>query len=78
MSGIFVTEPKVKIRKLKPGQKGFQIQGDITLCDRAAIEIDPRCPSNISNYIMWAYQQGYIKPVAYVTEQELTFMGLTQ
>lgn len=74
----FTYEPKVKIRTLKKGDPGFQIQGDIMLSDRASIEIDPRCPSNISQQILWAYNQGYIKPVAHLTEQELTFIGLTQ
>lgn len=75
---VFITEEKVKIRKLKKGDSGFQIRHNWLACDRAAIDIDARCPTNVRDTILWAYNQGYLHPIAYVTEQELTFMGLTQ
>jgi hypothetical protein len=75
---FFVTEPKVKVRKLKHGDRGFRIQADFTLVDRASIDIDARCPAQVRDTIIWAYNNGYLNAVAHVTEQELTFMGLTQ
>lgn len=74
----FIREPKVKIHTLKKGDPGFQIQGDFMVSDRASIEIDPRCPSNYATLVAQLYEQGWIKPVAHVTEQELIFIGLKQ
>ncbi len=74
----FISEPKVKIHKLKKGDPGFKITHNLLACDRAAIDIDARCPANIRYTIICAYNEGYVNPIAYVTEQELTFMGLTR
>lgn len=75
---FFISEPKVRIKKLKNGDPGFKIQTGMLACDRAAIDIDARCPLRVRETIIWAYNNGYLNAIAYVTEQELTFMGLTQ
>ncbi len=74
----FITEPKTKIRRLKYGDPGFKIQTDLQLCDRAAIDISIDCPKNVRETIIWAWNNGYVEAVAHVTEQELTFIGLSQ
>lgn len=69
----FVT---VKIKDIKPGDKMFKINNGFMAYDRASIYIDPKCPSHIANLIAQAYDAGYIKPVAHVTEKEYVLMGL--
>lgn len=69
----FVT---VKIKTIKPGDKMFKINNGFMTSDRASIEISPKCPSHIAVLVAQAYEAGYIKPVAHVTEKEYVLMGL--
>ena len=66
----------VKIKNIKPGDKMFKFSNGFISCDRASIYIDPNCPGHIANLIMQAYDDGYIKPVAHMTEKEYTLIGL--
>lgn len=76
MESIFAVEES-KIRCIRPGDKNFKIQGPILQSDRASIEISPSCPNHYAQLILECYNRGWIKPVAYVTERELIFMGLS-
>ena len=66
-----------KIRAIKPGDPLFKITGKLTVCNRAGLEIDTQCPTYVSNLILDAVNRGWLKPIAYVTERELIFQGLT-
>lgn len=72
------TPPKNSIRTIKPGDPNFKIQSGLCLTDRASIEISTNCPSRYANFILECYNNGWIKPVAHVTERELLFVGLSQ
>ena len=67
-----------QIRTLKPGDPNFVITDGLVQTNRAGIEISQRCPSNYASLIAECLNHGWIKPVAYVTERELIFMGLTK
>lgn len=67
---------KSTIKTIKPGNRLFKIHNGLMMCDRASIEIDARCPSRYANIIAECYQNGWIKPVAHVTEKEYTLLGL--
>ena len=67
----------VTIKSIKKGDKLFKIHNGFMTSDRASIEISPECPSHIANLIAQAYDAGYIKPVAHVTEKEYILMGLS-
>jgi hypothetical protein len=67
-----------QIRTLKPGDPNFVITDGYTQTSRAGIEISQRCPDNYASLIAECINQGWIKPVAHVTERELIFMGLTK
>lgn len=75
---IFITSHKSQIKKVKPGDKHFRIADGIMMVDRAHIEITNKCPSNVANLILDAYNRGWIKPVANITERELLFLGLSE
>jgi hypothetical protein len=66
------------IIKLQRGDRGFQITDGILLADRASLEITQDCPENMRDILALAYQHGWIKPVAHITEREKIFIGLTQ
>ena len=70
----FVTRP---IKTIRPGDKMFKIHNGFMACDRASIEISPHCPIQWANIIARAHQEGWLKPVAHVTEKEYVLMGLS-
>ncbi len=66
-----------QIRTIKQGDARFRIVDKFTTCDRAGFEISQRCPENYRSLIQECISHGWLKPVAYMTERELIFMGLT-
>ena len=66
-----------QIRTIKQGDARFHIQDKFTITPRAGFEISQRCPENYRSLIQECIQHGWLKPVAYMTERELIFMGLT-
>ena len=71
------TTHQSQIRTLKQGDPRFHIQDKFTITARAAIKISRRCPENYQDLIQECIRHGWIEPVAYVTERELLFMGLS-
>ena len=67
----------VTIKTIGPGDKMFKINTGFMTADRASIEISSKCPTHIANLIAQAYDAGYIKAVAHVTEKEYVLMGLS-
>ena len=68
----------VKIKDIKPGDKMFKFSTGFMSCDRASIYIDPKCPNHIAVLVAQAYEAGYIKPVAHMTEKEYMLIGLSK
>ena len=67
-----------KIKTIRQGDLNWTIVDDFTFANRAGLEINDNCPQNIAEMVILAYKRGWISPVAYVTERELIFMGLTR
>jgi hypothetical protein len=65
------------IKEIDSGDPLFTINGGLVISRRAGIKIESSCPSNIVNMIARAYDQGWIKPVAYVTDEEYMVMKLS-
>jgi hypothetical protein len=76
MDNLFATTMTDSIKTIRPGDKMYRFQNGFMLSDRASIEISPKCPPNIANFIAQAYQNGWIKPVAHCTEKEYMLLGL--
>jgi len=72
-----ITTHRSTIHTIRPGDRHFQIQDKFTVSNRASIEIDEKCPSQYKQIIAECYRQGWLKPVANITERERLFMGLT-
>lgn len=64
------------IRSIRPGDAGFMLQGIVTATPRAYIEISKDCPYSFVDIIDRAYQQGWIKAVANVPDNELMWQQL--
>ena len=67
-----------QIRTLKPGDPNFRIVDGLVTAPRAGFEISPNCPAELQKLLMECWGNGWIKPIAYVSERELIFMGLTK
>lgn len=67
---------KSQVRTIRQGDPNFMIQDGFVQSPRAMLHILPECPSHVRDIIRTATAQGWLKPVAHVTERELIFMGL--
>ena len=55
----------------------FWIRGQFTLTGRASIELSNKCPREYKMIIAECINNGWIKPVANISERELLFLGLS-
>lgn len=68
---------KSQIRTIRQNDPRFQIQDDLFMATRAGFEISDRCPAEYKIVLQECINNGWIKPVAYMTERELLFSGLS-
>lgn len=68
---------KSQIRTIKHNDPRFQISDKFTVASRAGFEISSGCPWNYREIIEDCIKMGWLKPVAYMTERELLFSGLS-
>jgi hypothetical protein len=54
------------------------IQDGFVRAPRAGFHILPECPQEYKQIIAQCIDNGWLKPVAHVTERELIFMGLSK
>ncbi len=74
---ITYTAHRTCVRKIKPGDPNFDITDNFIIYPRALIQIDQNCPAYYATVINECIKQGWIIPVAYMTEREMMFVGLT-
>ena len=65
------------IKELTGDDPLFTITGQFTITNRAGLKISNRCPENYRSLIAECVQHGWIKPVAYVTDEEYMVMQLS-
>lgn len=73
-----ITTRQTRIRTLKQGDPRFQINDGLVVAPRAGFEISQSCPREYKMIISTCIANGWLKPVAQVTERELLFLGLSQ
>lgn len=64
------------VRTIKQGDPNFYIRDGIVMAPRAGFEISNSCPNEYRSVISQAFNAGWIKPIANVTEQELMWISL--
>ena len=74
MTFTVAESPWVTLRK---GDPSFQLQGPLTVANRAGIEITSQCPREYASIIAQAYERGWIKMVAVVPKDDPTYMWET-
>lgn len=70
MSKMYLTDTKIKIKMLKPGDNGFTIIDRFTLTPRAGFQINQKCPREYKLILSECIRNGWLTPVAYMTESE--------
>lgn len=66
-----------KIKTIRQTDRAFLIKDGIYVTPRAGFEIDQLCPEQYKKIIAECIDRGWLRPIAHLTEQELTFLGLT-
>jgi hypothetical protein len=67
-----------QVHTIRQEDPNFIIQDGITITPRAGFEISNDCPRQYKLMIMEAIKNGWLQPIASVTERELIFAGLTK
>ena len=67
---------KSQIRTIRQDDPRFQIQDYLFMATRAGFEISDRCPAEYKVVLQECINNGWLKPVAYMTEREMIFTGL--
>lgn len=67
------TQQKTNIRILRPGDPMFQIVGNMSIANRAGFEISDGCPNEYVGMLRRAINNGWIKPVAFIRDDELVW-----
>lgn len=66
------------IRKLEKNDPNFLIQDGSYIIARAGFEVSDDCPTEYRMLLYKAFKNNWIKPVAYMHEKELMFVGLSK
>ena len=72
------TMPKVKIKTIGRDDRMFYIKGDITITPRAGFEISKSCPREYGLILSECIDKGWLKPVAYMRDDEYVWEQLKE
>ena len=64
------------VKTVKNDDPNFMIRSGITLSPRAGFEVSLKCPKEYRMIIRDCIDNGWLKPVAYMTEREMMISGL--
>ena len=64
---------KTAIKTIKSNDPNWNLISGYTITPRAGFEISSGCPYNNRQIIQECFSQGWLKPVAYMYDHELTF-----
>lgn len=73
-----ITTTTERVFALRPNDTYWFHNNGFILTPRAGFEISERCPYNHKIYISNAIDQGWLTPVAYISEREKIFLGLSK
>ena len=71
-----ITARKSEIKIIRQDDPRFDISDGFVTSPRAGFEISERCPLESKIVLQECINNGWLKPVAYMTEREMIFNGL--
>ena len=63
---------KNNVKAIRPGDPLWHIKNDFMVTPRAGFEISAQCPQEYKAILATCMQNGWLKPVAYLRDQEVT------
>jgi hypothetical protein len=69
---------KSRIKIIRQDDPRFDISDGMTIASRAGFEISSGCPIEYKMVLQECINNGWLRPVAYMTEREMMFVGLTE
>jgi hypothetical protein len=66
-----------ELRTIRSDDPRFHISDGSVVAPRAGFEINQNCPVEYKIMLQECINNGWLKPVAHMTERELLFMGLS-
>ena len=73
-----ISVKNTKVHKIESNDPNFNILDEFIIYQRAAIHFSADIPPNYSQILAKCLDEGWIRPVAYVTEREKLFIGLSE
>jgi len=73
-----ITSHTTTIKTIRPDHPVWSISDGMFISPRAGFEIDKKCPNTYSKIISECIANGWLRPIAHMTEKELIMAGLTQ
>ena len=65
------------MKTVREGHLCWRVNDELTVADRASLEIHSQCPPDVARVIMNAWHQGFIELGVNFSERELALLGLT-
>lgn len=75
---FIVNDSKFKIKQINPGENMWFIRDGFTITPRAGFEINNKCPKEYRAIINECLRNGWVKPVAYMRDDEYTWESLKE
>ena len=66
-------QTKSNIKTIKTGDPGWLLKDGLVLSPRAGFQINQKCPKEYKMIIRDCINNGWLEPVAYMFDHELTF-----
>jgi len=73
-----ISESKYKIKTVNRDDNMFYIRNGITITPRAAFEISKSCPREYGLILSECIDRGWIKPIAYMRDDEYIWESLKE
>ena len=75
---FIVNDSKFKIKQITPGENMWFIRDGLTITPRAGFEINKQCPKEYRAIINECLLNGWVKPVAYMRDDEYAWESLKE
>ena len=72
-----ITKTSSRFIAVKPDNRHFKLNNGIVTCNRAGFQINAECPREYKAIISECINNGWLTPIAHVTEEEYMVMQLS-
>lgn len=73
-----IKSPTNNFKSIRPGEPLFAFTDDFVYVPRAGIEVDPKCPSRYIDIVNQCIMNNWIRPVAFMRDDEYIWEKLKE